>query len=60
MSSDYRIAIIKNKTAHRDYAGVILKADSVYWTPGQVKLELKEISPETFQLCSTCVIIPCG
>jgi Peptidase family S41 len=45
---NYKIAIIKSKTAHRDYAGVILKADSVYWTPGQVKLELKEISPGKF------------
>lgn len=50
MSPNYRIAIIKNKTTHRDYAGVILKADSVYWTPGQVKLELKEISPGNFSV----------
>lgn len=45
----YTIAIVKNKTAHRDYVGVILKADSVYWMPGQVKVELKEKSSDRFE-----------
>lgn len=38
----YTIAIIKNKNTNRDYIGVILKADSVFWMPGQVKIELQE------------------
>ncbi len=50
MSPNYTLAIVKSNAAHRDYAGVILKADSVYWLPGQVKLELKEISPGKFSV----------
>jgi Peptidase family S41 len=38
--STYKIAIIKNKTADRDYAGVILESRAPTWKPGQVKLEL--------------------
>lgn len=38
----YTIAIVKSKNTNRDYIGVILKADSVYWMPGQVKIELEE------------------
>ena len=40
IGGNYRVAIIKNKTANRDYAGLVLKADSVYWVPGQIKMEL--------------------
>lgn len=50
MSPNYTLAIVKSKAAHRDYAGVILKADSMYWMPEQVKLELKEISPNKFSV----------
>ncbi|HEY3429051.1 MAG TPA: hypothetical protein VGK39_00150, partial [Cyclobacteriaceae bacterium] len=45
---NYRVAITKNKTAYREYAAIILKADSVYWTPGQIKFELHEISSSKF------------
>ncbi len=37
----YRCAILKMKNEKRDYAGFILKGDSVWWMPGQVKFELK-------------------
>ena len=50
MSPNYTLAIVKNKTAHRDYAGVIIKADSIFWLPGQVKLELKEVSNGKFSV----------
>lgn len=50
MSPNYTLGIIKSKTTHRDYAGVILKADSVYWMPGQVKLELSELSAGKFSV----------
>lgn len=42
VNGPYRVAIIRNKTIHRDFAGVVLNADSVYWLPGQVKMELTE------------------
>lgn len=45
---NYRVAIVKNKTPNRDYAAVVIKADSVYWTPGQVKFELQEIDSTKF------------
>lgn len=48
MNGPYRVAIIKSKTSHREFAGIILKADSVYWVPGQVKMELIETSPGKF------------
>lgn len=46
----YTVAIIKNKNAYRDYAAIILKADSVYWMPGQVKMELEEKNPGQFEV----------
>lgn len=39
--STSRIAVIKNKTRFRDYAGVVLSSKSGKWLPGQVVLELK-------------------
>ncbi|HVI47251.1 MAG TPA: S41 family peptidase [Chitinophaga sp.] len=35
------LAIFKNKSDNRDYVGITLKADDIFWTPGQVKLEIK-------------------
>ena len=45
---NYRVAIIKSKTPHREYAAVVLRADSVYWMQGQIKFELQEISSARF------------
>jgi hypothetical protein len=45
---NYRVALVHNATLSRDFAAVILKADSVWWTPGQVKFELKRTAPGNF------------
>lgn len=45
---NYRVAIVRNVTLQRDFVAVILKADSVWWMPGQVKFELKQTEPGTF------------
>lgn len=37
---NYCVALLKKPSANRVYAGIILQADSVYWTPGQVKFEM--------------------
>ncbi|WP_175404057.1 S41 family peptidase [Mucilaginibacter sp. PPCGB 2223] len=47
--STYKIAIIKNKTSFRDYAGVILTSKSSFWKPGQVKMELKQTTKSAFK-----------
>jgi hypothetical protein len=39
----YRVALTRQPTAGREFAASILKADSVFWLPGQVKFELKPL-----------------
>ncbi|MFL5753070.1 MAG: S41 family peptidase [Bacteroidia bacterium] len=37
----YRIGIIADEKDPKKFTGFILKADSVYWMPGQIKMELR-------------------
>lgn len=41
-SNQYRIGIIK--TDRNVYTGFVLKADSVFWMPGQVKMRLEKVA----------------
>lgn len=45
----YRIGIMRNKQHPDEFEGVVLKADSLYWMPGQVKMEIKK-SGDTYAL----------
>lgn len=40
--SIYKVAVIKNENAFRDYTGVILESKIKAWKPGSVLLELKD------------------
>jgi hypothetical protein len=46
----YTMAVIKNATAIRDYAGVILASRTKLWAKGQVKLELKQVNDSIFDV----------
>lgn len=48
IGGNYRVALVRNATPSRDFAAVILKADSLWWMPGQVKFELKQTEPGKF------------
>ena len=47
--NNYKVAIVKSKTAFRDYAAVLIESKFSEWKPNQVKFELKEIKANTFQ-----------
>ncbi|TAF63915.1 MAG: hypothetical protein EAZ55_12470 [Cytophagales bacterium] len=46
----YRVAVLKNQTAWRDYYGVILDAKTSLWERGQVKLEIKKRTDDFYDL----------
>jgi len=48
--STYVVALIKNKTAYRDYAAVILRSKTALWAPGQVKFEMKQVNDSLYDL----------
>ncbi len=39
---NYKVAIVQKPTTQREYAAIILKADSIYWMPGQIKFDLQK------------------
>jgi len=49
--STYTIAIVQNKTADRDYAGVIVTSKAPTWKKGQVKLELRRLDGRRLIAC---------
>ena len=48
--SVYEIAIIKNKTELRDYAGIVLQSKTRLWSRGQVKMELRKANDSVLEV----------
>lgn len=46
----YTISIIKNKNKFRDYVGVIVDSKTPLWKKGQVKIELKKVGVNTYDM----------
>lgn len=44
----YRIAVMKYAQPGRNYIGAVIRADSVWWMPGQVKFDLTQTAPGYF------------
>lgn len=40
----YQIGIVKDSTINSEFVGFILKADSIYWMPKQVKFRIKKVN----------------
>lgn len=47
--SSYRVAIVKSPKPDRDFAALILEADGVWWTPGQIKAVYKAAGPGQYE-----------
>lgn len=47
--SSYKVAIVRSPKPDRDFAAVILAADGVWWTPGQVKAVYKAAGPGQYE-----------
>jgi hypothetical protein len=45
----YQVAVLRSPKTWRDYYGVITKSATNLWEKGQVKLEIKNIAPNSFQ-----------
>lgn len=45
---NYRVALLPRKRQGRVFTGIILRADSVYWMPGQIKFELTQSGYGTY------------
>lgn len=46
----YTVALVKNKTNLRDYAGIILDSKTKLWQKGQVKMEVKQLTDSSFEI----------
>lgn len=50
LGDTYQLALIKDLATPGDYIGVVLKADSICWFPGQVKIRVKSLPGNKFDL----------
>lgn len=50
MEGDYRCAIIPDSLNKNRYLGIILKGDSIYWMPGQVKMDFRKQADNRYLL----------
>lgn len=48
-SDNYTLALVKNKNQFRDYAAVIIESKNKFWKAGEVKMELKATSGDSFR-----------
>ncbi len=46
----YQVAILRKENSEDEFIASVIKADSVWWTPGQVKFELKKEPANEFSI----------